>query len=107
MFEKFGDAAERLATNVGESRRGFLARIGQAALGVAGVVGGVLAMPAPAHAARSGYCTDTKVFQGYWYNGFCACGRQGQRNSACTGPAPYPHGNGCGLLVGWKTCTCM
>jgi hypothetical protein len=45
MFEKITNAAETLATNVGESRRGFLARVGQAALGVAGVVAGLLASP--------------------------------------------------------------
>jgi hypothetical protein len=39
MFENIGNAAERLATNVSESRRGFLGRLGKAALGVAGVLG--------------------------------------------------------------------
>jgi hypothetical protein len=56
MFEKISNAAERLATNVSESRRGFLVRVGQAALGVAGVVTGLLAMPTEAQAGRSGYC---------------------------------------------------
>ena len=32
MFEKISRAAERLANNVSESRRGFLARMGQLAL---------------------------------------------------------------------------
>jgi hypothetical protein len=50
MFEKIGDAAEKLATNVSESRRGFLSRVGQAALGVTAVVAGVLASPSEAQA---------------------------------------------------------
>jgi hypothetical protein len=45
MFEEIGNAAEKLATKVSESRRGFLRRLGQVALGVAGVVGGLLAQP--------------------------------------------------------------
>jgi hypothetical protein len=56
MFEKISNAAEKLASNVSESRRGFLVRVGQAALGVAGVVGGLLALPTEAQAARYGYC---------------------------------------------------
>ena len=39
MFEKIGRLAEGLATNVSTSRRGFLGRVGQAALGVAGALG--------------------------------------------------------------------
>jgi hypothetical protein len=57
MFEKISNAAEKLATNVSESRRGFFARVGRIALGVAGVVGGLLAVPTQAHATtRNGYC---------------------------------------------------
>src|SRR5262245_48996600 len=37
MFEKISSAAERLAANVSESRRGFFGRVGQAALAVAAV----------------------------------------------------------------------
>jgi hypothetical protein len=50
MFEKISNAAERLAINVSESRRGFLVRMGQAALGVTGVVTGLLALPSEAQA---------------------------------------------------------
>jgi hypothetical protein len=50
VFEKISRAAEKLATNVGASRRGFLARLGQAALGVAGVFAGLLALPGEAQA---------------------------------------------------------
>jgi hypothetical protein len=42
MFEKMSTLAEKLATSISESRRGFLSRLGQAALGAAGVVGALL-----------------------------------------------------------------
>jgi hypothetical protein len=54
MFEKIGWYAETVATSGGQSRRGFLGQLGQAALGVAGVVGGLLLMPGEARA--SNYC---------------------------------------------------
>src|SRR5262245_66361842 len=57
MIEKIGNLAERLATNVSQSRRGFLARVGQAALGMAGALGGLLALPGAAQAgSRNGHC---------------------------------------------------
>ena len=46
MFEKIGRLAERLASNVGESRRGFLGRLGQGALAAAALLGGVFASSA-------------------------------------------------------------
>ncbi len=39
MFEKIGRLAEKAATNVDVSRRGFLGRLGKSALAVAGVLG--------------------------------------------------------------------
>jgi hypothetical protein len=42
MFKKIGRLAGGLASNVSTSRRGFLGRIGQAALGVAGALGAVV-----------------------------------------------------------------
>ncbi len=39
MFEKIGRLAEKAATNVDVSRRGFLGRLGKGALAVAGVLG--------------------------------------------------------------------
>ncbi len=51
MFDRFGSLAERVATNV--SRRAFLGRLGQGALGLAAVIGGVLAFPAQALANHS------------------------------------------------------
>jgi hypothetical protein len=50
MFEKLGRAAERMATSVGESRRGFLGRLGRGALAAAGALGGLLLMPKEAQA---------------------------------------------------------
>jgi hypothetical protein len=50
MFEKLTNAAERLATGVAESRRGFLARFGKAALATAGAVVGLLALQKGAQA---------------------------------------------------------
>lgn len=48
MFDKLSEAAESLATNV--SRRAFLGRLGQGALVVAGVLGGMLAAASTAQA---------------------------------------------------------
>jgi hypothetical protein len=52
MFEKIGNMAEKLATNVSESRRGFLVRLGKAALSAAGVMGGLLVLSGEASAAN-------------------------------------------------------
>lgn len=46
MFEKISRMAEKAATNVSVSRRGFLGRLGQSALGVAAVLAGVKAATA-------------------------------------------------------------
>lgn len=48
MFEKIGRFAETLATSAGQSRRGFLGHLGKGALGLAGVVGGLLLIPGEA-----------------------------------------------------------
>jgi hypothetical protein len=45
MFEKIGRYAEKLATSAGQSRRGFVGRLGKGAAGVAGLVGGLLLFP--------------------------------------------------------------
>jgi hypothetical protein len=50
MFEKIGRAAENMATRVSMSRRGFLGRLGQAALIAAGVVGALAISPEKARA---------------------------------------------------------
>ena len=50
MFDKIGRYAETVATSACQSRRGFLGRLAQAALGAAGVVGGLLLLPGQARA---------------------------------------------------------
>ena len=56
MIDKVGRLAERVATNV--SRRGFLGRLGRRALALAAAVGGLLALPAAAHAAHVPCCNN-------------------------------------------------
>jgi hypothetical protein len=57
MFEKIGRYAEKLAGSAGQSRRGFLDRLGKGALGVAGLVSGLLLLPGEARATVcSGAC---------------------------------------------------
>jgi hypothetical protein len=75
MFESISNAAEKLATNVSESRRGFLARMGQAALGAAGLVAGLLALPTEAQAGISGsFCHVAGSPLGGWFmTGYCVC----------------------------------
>jgi hypothetical protein len=50
MFEIIGNVAQSLASNVGESRRGFLGRAAKAALAVASVCAGLLVFPGSASA---------------------------------------------------------
>jgi hypothetical protein len=73
MFEKISNAAERLASNVSESRRGFLVRVGQAAVGVVGVLGGLLALPTEAQAKTYGSCMVGVVINHKYgrLNGWC------------------------------------
>jgi hypothetical protein len=52
MFEKISRLAERAAGKVSVSRRGFLGRLGQAALGAAGALGGLLALSSKAQAGK-------------------------------------------------------
>jgi hypothetical protein len=56
MFEKIGRLAETAANKVSVSRRGFLGRLGQGALAMTGVLGGLLAIPTAARAAGSYLC---------------------------------------------------
>jgi hypothetical protein len=60
MFEKIGRYAETVATSAGQTRRGFLGRLGKGAAGVAGLVGGLLLFPREALACHCcGYgCPD-------------------------------------------------
>jgi len=74
MFEKVSTAAEQVATNL--SRRNFLGKLGQGALTLAGVVGGMLALPSDAHAG----------------GGFCCCGgRCFKRKGGCPSPCYRVH----------------
>jgi hypothetical protein len=82
MLERIGNLAEKLATNVSQSRRGFLARVGQGALGVAGALGGLLALPGAAQAASSKCC---------YYE--CEITRDNRYSFVACGPCK---GNGCG-----------
>jgi hypothetical protein len=56
MFEKIGRLAEKAATDISVSRRGFLGRLGQAALAAAGALGGLLLFPRDALAGRGVVC---------------------------------------------------
>ena len=59
MFEQVGILAEKMAMNV--SRRAFLGRLGQGALGLAAVIGGMLSFPGQAQAAAK-CCTDPNSY---------------------------------------------
>ena len=54
MFEKVSQVAEHVATSA--SRRQFLGRAGQAAMLLAGALGGLLALPSAAEAAGGKCC---------------------------------------------------
>ncbi len=76
MFDRVSEAAEKLATNV--SRRAFLGRMGQGALGLAAVIGGMLAIPSQARAG-GGWCViphpplqGCNIYKAI--NGACPCG---------------------------------
>lgn len=72
MFDRISYAAEKLATNVSESRRGFLMQAGQAALSVTGALVGMLALSAEAKAGtRHGYCAAAMTRGGAFHTGYC------------------------------------
>ena len=78
MIDKVSDLAERLATNVSLSRRGFFGRLGKGALVAAGVVAGVLALPKhvradPLHTCIAKCCE-------------ASCGK-GDKTCSCSGTA--------------------
>jgi hypothetical protein len=92
MFEKIGRLAEAAANKVSVSRRGFLGRLGQGALAMTGVLGGLLAIPTAARAGGSYVCCT-------WT---CNPGVGGKKNSTrsfcyppgshCYSPSPCPYG---------------
>jgi hypothetical protein len=55
MFEKISQLAEAAATHVSLSRRGFMGRLGQGALGAVGVLGGVFVLSNKVQAAQKLY----------------------------------------------------
>ena len=83
MFEKIGRYAEKVAISAGQTRRGFLGCLGKGALGVAGVVGGLLLFQGDAVATQcTGGCTyscpnDEKVVR-ECFSG-CTCAQSIQR----------------------------
>jgi hypothetical protein len=65
MFDKIGRLAEAAADSISVSRRGFLGRLGQLALGAAGVLGGLLALPGTAQASSGVICCSYECKQSY------------------------------------------
>jgi hypothetical protein len=109
MIDKIGNLAERLATNVSQSRRGFLARLGQAALGAAGALGGLLALPGAAQAAprRHGYCqVAADVGSQGWLTGWCVSYRDCARAFTYTqcGGRGTLNARVCGFWVDRRRC---
>ena len=104
MIERIGNAAERLAANVSQSRRGFLARLGQAALGAAGALGALLALPGAAQAgARNGHCTIARCGRSNYYTGVCiAPDCTTGYSSVCSGYTSASGAHRCGTMVGRK-----
>ncbi len=94
MFEKIGRYAETVATNASLSRRGFLGRVGQAALATAGVLGSLLVLP---NKARAKMCDNFQC-------GYC-CGGAERVITSCGG---CPHFPGCKLnfKANIGECTC-
>ncbi len=69
MFEEIGRLAEKAATNVDVSRRGFLRTAAKGAGAVAALVGGLLLFPQDADAGRNPLCADClKRCRAYGYS---------------------------------------
>jgi hypothetical protein len=91
MFEKVGEVAEQMATSV--SRRGFLGRVAQAALGTVGLLGVLVSSPGDAHAGKGcGNCC--------WYGSIYNQPQCVPKDQSC--PASY---NGFPLVKEEKRCT--
>jgi hypothetical protein len=56
MIDKISDAAEKLATSISTSRRGFFAQVGKAGLAVIGALAGLALLTQGAQAARPFCC---------------------------------------------------
>lgn len=93
MFEKIGRLAEKAATNVNVSRRGFLGRLGNGALAVAGMLG--FAASASGGATKLTCCCSYFVDQnGTHYGCGCYAGR------TCPPGLFKPKHNACAYFVG-------
>jgi hypothetical protein len=86
MFEKIGWYAEKAAVNAGQSRRSFLGRLGQASMGLAGLVGALLLFPGEAQA-----------FTGCQYS--CPDGTVVRKNCPCGGLSIKHKGMTCFLAA--------
>jgi hypothetical protein len=87
MFEKISRAAERAASGVGTSRRGFLGQLGRGALFAAGAVGGLLLLPGGARAGGHSDCFARCCQK--------LCGK-GDKTCSCSLDA-YATCSGCGI----------
>jgi hypothetical protein len=65
MLDKIGRLAEAAANSISVSRRGFLCRLGNVALGAAGVLGGLLVLPGTAQAGSGVICCKYQCKRGY------------------------------------------
>ena len=88
MFEKVNQAAEQVATSM--SRRGFLGKLGQGALALAGALGGLLVLPRMASGQRS--------------SGYVGCCRYSNGSILCIvrGRCQKTY-NGYALVAAWGT----
>jgi hypothetical protein len=86
MFEKIGRLAETAANNLSVSRRGFLGRLGQGALAVTGVLGGLLALPRDALASTNLKTCISKCCEATCGKGdtTCSCDPTGFAYSNCS-----------------------
>ena len=89
MFEKIGRLAEAAANNVSVSRRGFLGRLGQGALGAIGVLAGSFVFSQNARSGTGGYycctfhCRNTP-YRGNTTGKFCSYGGCPSTYFGCT-----------------------
>jgi hypothetical protein len=101
MFDKIGRLAEAAANSVSVSRRGFLGRLGQVALGVAGVLGGLLVLPGTAQAGSGVVCCKYECRSYGCPRGLTVCYAAGKN---C--PENFPNGCNCRLTSSQSKSAC-